>query len=128
MNRARADVTEIVAKRLKKKPKYVSDKDIDNDDVIKRLKQLRKTPVHTAMLEGSYSDQLIRIKNKHKKYGVDDYGSNVLSICSWDGSQHANTVLKKVNIITGCTQLFSKTLQDKGLTTSNSDNILTTSP
>ena len=125
MKRAFEEVRKDVAKGSRKKPKDVKDSECDKNKVIEKADKLRKKPIYGAKRKGSYTNVGIDCHNKHKKYKLDDYGDNVLLIGGADGSDHGSGSLKKVDMISWCEQFFGKNLQDKGVSTSNSDNIVT---
>ena len=106
--------------------KNVKDSDIHISKVMKKMAIVKGKAVKGAKREDTFTDHLKAMKKKHKEiYDICDYGKSVFSICGFDGSEHQNGVLRKINMLTFNTQLFNKLLQDMGVTTANSSNILT---
>ena len=104
----------------------ISVRKIKIQKINEKVKQMKGKATKGAKREGTFADHLMDMKAKHKKqHGIEDYGSSVFSFCGFDGSEHQNGVLRKINMLTLNTQLFNKLLQEKGVTTAQTDNILT---
>ena len=106
--------------------KNIDNKDIQIHKINDKVKQMKGKLTLGAKRQGTFADHLKDTKAKHKKqHGIENYGSSVFSFCGFDGSEHQNGVLRKINMLTLNTQLFNKLLQEKGITTAQTDNILT---
>lgn len=75
---SRNQVRQTVARRFKKKPKFVKYDGLNANQAIKKHDIIQNKQVYAAMRDGSFRDQLIAIKNKHMDHDLDKYNGNIL--------------------------------------------------
>ena len=116
------EATECVKVEMKNNGiKNVENKDIEMNKIKSKMNEMKQKKIFGAKREGDFANQLKDMKKRHEDvYKISGYGKSVFLICGFDGSEHQNGVLRKINMLTLSTQLyplFNKVLQQKGITT-----------
>ena len=114
------------AGRRKKKAKTVDLKQ-EYRKVTNKLRELKNIPMYGAKIEGDFKSLLLHQRMRHLKYNIsyDDKIWTPFTMCGFDGAEHKDSMLGTMNIISFNTQIYCKRLQDRGITTAASQNIMT---
>jgi hypothetical protein len=92
-----------------------------------KLRKLKNIPMYGAKIKGDFKSLLLHQRMRHLKYNIsyDDDNWKPFTMCGFDGAKHTDSMLGTTNIISFNTQIYCKRLQDRGISTAFSQNIMT---